>query len=56
MAKYLIEDTTLIAIGDAIREKEGSTEVIPVPDMPARIRTIQSIDYKTIGEYNILLQ
>lgn len=53
MAKYLIEDTTLIAIGDAIREKEGSTEVIPVPDMPARIRTIQSIDYKTIGEYSV---
>lgn len=40
MAQYLIEDTTLTAIGDAIREKEGSTEVIPVPDMAARIGAI----------------
>lgn len=42
MAQYLIEDATLTAIGDAIREKEGSTEVIPVPDMAARIGAIQT--------------
>ena len=42
MAKYSIEDTTLTGIGDAIRAKEGSTGVIPVPDIPSRIAAIQT--------------
>lgn len=42
MAKYVIEDTTLIGIADAIREKEGSTAAIPVPGMKQRILDIQT--------------
>lgn len=42
MAKVFIEETTLTAIGDAIREKEGTTELVPVNDMADRITAIQS--------------
>ena len=42
MAKYSIEDTTLTSIADAIRAKEGSTGVIPVPEIPSRIAAIQT--------------
>lgn len=42
MAKYSIEDTTLTGIADAIRSKDGSTGVIPVPDIPSRIAAIQT--------------
>lgn len=42
MAQYLIEDTTLTAIGNAIREKEGSADSIPVSDMAARIGAIEA--------------
>ena len=41
MAKVFIEETTLTAIGDAIREKEGTTELVPVNDMATRISAIQ---------------
>ena len=37
MSKYAINDTTLTAIGDAIREKEGSMAAIPVADFANRI-------------------
>lgn len=40
MAKVFIEESTLTAIGDAIREKEGSTELVPVNDMASRISAI----------------
>lgn len=36
----LIKKATLTDIGDAIREKEGSAELIPEPDMAARVREI----------------
>ena len=42
MAKVFIEETTLAAIGDAIREKEGTAELVPVTDMATRISAIQS--------------
>ena len=42
MAKYSIDDATLTSIGDAIRAKEGSTGVIPVPEIPSRIAAIQT--------------
>ena len=42
MAKVFIEESTLTDIGDAIREKEGTAELIPVEDMKARILAIQS--------------
>lgn len=42
MVKYLIEETTLTEIGNAIRGKEGSTDLIPVVDMASRISEIAS--------------
>ena len=42
MAKYSIEDTTMTGIGDAIRAKDGSTGVIPVPEIPSRIAAIHT--------------
>lgn len=42
MAKVFIEQDTLTAIGNAIREKEGTTELIPVTDMSTRISTMQT--------------
>lgn len=44
MAKVFIEESTLSAIGDAIREKEGSTELVPVTDMATRISAISGGD------------
>lgn len=37
MSNYLIQESTLDAIGDAIREKEGSSGLIPLLNMPSRI-------------------
>lgn len=42
MAKVFIEETTLTAIGDAIRAKEGTTDLIPVTDMSTRIGAIET--------------
>ena len=42
MPKVFIEETTLTAIGDAIREKEGTAELVPVLDMADRIKAIES--------------
>ena len=42
MAEYLIQDTTLAAIGDAIRAKEESSAPIPVSDIAARIAAIET--------------
>ena len=42
MAEYIIQDTTLTAIGDAIRAKTGSTELIAPENMPTEIENIQS--------------
>ena len=44
MAKVFIEESTLSAIGDAIREKEGSTDLVPVTDMASRISAISGGD------------
>lgn len=40
MAKYSIEDSTLIGIADAIREKEDSSDVIPVSELAGRISAL----------------
>lgn len=40
MSKYAIEDTTLTAIGNAIREKTGTEELIPVPQLASKILEI----------------
>lgn len=50
MSKYAIEDTTLTAIGDAIRGKEGSTEPIMVSDFANRIAAISGGESYPSGE------
>lgn len=40
MAKYSIEYSTLKGIGNAVREKEGTSADIPVPELETRIRAI----------------
>lgn len=40
--KYVINDTTLTAIGDAVREKSGTADKIPVKDIPASILAIET--------------
>ena len=45
MSKYVIDGSTLTSIGDAIREKTGGTESIPVTDLAASISAIVAGDY-----------
>lgn len=40
--KYVINDTTLTAIGDAVREKSGTADKILVKDIPASILAIET--------------
>ena len=40
MSKYAIESTILTAIGDAIREKTGTKDLIPVPQLASKILEI----------------
>ncbi len=42
MSKYVIEDTTLTSIADAVREKSGTSELIKVSDIPTAIAGIPS--------------
>lgn len=42
MSKYVINDSTLVAIGDAVREKDGTTAPIVVSDLATRIKAIPS--------------
>lgn len=42
MSEYLIQDTTLTGIADAIREKTGGTDPVAVSDMAAQIDGIQA--------------
>lgn len=42
MAEYLIQDTTLTGIADAIRGKTGGTDPVAVSDMAAQIEGIQA--------------
>lgn len=42
MNEYIIKDTTLKGIADAIRAKTGNTDDIPVPDMRSQIDSIPS--------------
>lgn len=60
MAEYLIQDTTLTGIADAIRGKTGGTAPVAVSDMAAQIAGIQAgggdidafIDGSIGGEFN----
>lgn len=42
MSKYVINDTTLTAIGDAIREKNGTSDLIPVSGLADAITNLPS--------------
>lgn len=42
MSKYVIDSATLVSIGDAVREKDGTTAAILVKDIPARILAIET--------------
>ena len=54
MAYYLIQDTTLAGIAEAIRTKTGGTDPIPVPDMEALISGISSGGLPAgIAEYEV---
>ena len=50
MAKIFIEESTLTSIGDAIRGKDGTTELIPTTEMASRITAIEGGG----GEPNLL--
>lgn len=66
MAEYLVQDTSLTAIADAIREKGGTTDLLNFPvGMVEAVRNIQSGDgggiyvgnfpaYPQFAGYNIL--
>lgn len=49
MSKYVIDGSTLTSIGNAIREKTGGTESIPVTDLATSISAIAA------GDYNVKL-
>ena len=50
MAKIFIEESTLSAIGDSIRAKTGKTDMIPTPNMPTEIASIQTADNIVHGD------
>ena len=53
MAKLFIEDTTLSAIGDAIRSKTGSSDLIAPLDMPTAIGSIEAGGGSDITSWDI---
>ena len=57
MSKVFIEESTLTAIGDAIREKEGSAELIPTAEMAQRIGALSGgggVDFSQWGEIRLV--
>ena len=40
--EYLVQDTSLTAIADAIRAKDGSTDKLTLAQMPEKITRIQT--------------
>ena len=56
MSKVSIEESTLTSIGDAIREKAGSSELIPPTEMAQRITAIESGSGMTAVENASVIQ
>ena len=50
MDKYVINHSTLVSIGDAVREKEGTTENILVSDLANRIKILPTGGYELPDE------
>lgn len=48
MAEYLIQDTTLIGIADAIRSKKGSSAPVPVASMKDEILALSGDTASTL--------
>jgi len=52
MANYMVQDTEMKAVADAIRAKAGTTDLLTWPDgYEARIAEIQAGDFRTISPY-----
>ena len=52
MSQMLIQRETLVGIADAIREKSGTTDSIPVPELAAKIMAIESSVVEELEEYD----
>ena len=52
MAEYLIQDTTLLAIADAIRSKSGKADTILVSDMATEILNLEAGGASELYLYN----
>lgn len=53
MSKYVIEDTTLTSIANAVREKSGTSELIKVSDIPTAIAGIPTGSEPVINELSV---
>lgn len=51
MAKYVVEDTKLTAVADAIREKTGKADTMEVDEMPLEIRSITTVSLQENKEF-----
>ena len=54
MAEYIVQDTTLTAIADAVRAKKGTTEPIALTDLATEIESIQSGSGSTSNKLALL--
>ena len=54
MAEYLIQDSTLAAIADAIRKKTGKTDTIQVSKYAGAIQDISVGDNDTYIKYHVI--
>ena len=56
MSDYLIDETTLTGIADAIRSKTGDNEPLMVSDMENQIKTISSLPPVTADDNGKIMQ
>lgn len=56
MSKVLIDETTLTGIGDAIRSKEGTTELIPPLEMKPRIEALGGGGCRALEEHATMIR
>lgn len=56
MAKYIVEDTSLIAVADAIRAKTGKSDPLTLADMPTEVASIETGGGGSSGEKTALAE